>query len=74
MDQLIYDVLFAAVFTTIGVGIGYTAYTYKMREIIEQAISSCVTDLIDDGFLRTEGVGRDERILPWDWSEDEASK
>ena len=57
----------AVIFTAVG-------YVWGIRDQIKNIVAATIDSLIDDGYLKTRGTGKDMEILKWrEWENDKAN-
>ena len=57
----------AVLFTAVG-------YVWGMRAQLKNSIAAIIDSLIDDGYLKTRGTGKDIEILKWrEWERDKTN-
>lgn len=65
-EMYIWLLVTAVIFTAVG-------YAWGMRSTLTSVIASTIDSLIDDGYLKTRGTGKDMVVLKWrEWENDKA--
>lgn len=55
----------ALLFTVVG-------FRFGVKSQIEDTVGTVIDGLIDQGFLKVEGIGKDAEIIPWkEWCDDQ---
>ena len=66
-EQTLMIFVTAVIFTAVG-------YVWGMRAQIKNIVAATIDSLIDDGYLKTRGIGKDMEILKWrEWENDKAN-
>jgi len=72
LDLLLNDttpwlLLTAVLFTAVG-------WVYGKKGQMKEVVASTIDTLIEDGYLKTEGTGKDMKVLKWrDWNNDKTN-
>ena len=66
-EQNVMFFVIAVVFTAVG-------YFWGLRNQIQNIVAATIDSLIDDGYLKTRGTGKDMEVLKWrEWENDKAN-